>query len=307
MARLPDLEAWAIFAKIAETGSFAAAARALSLSRPTVSKAIARLEHRLRGALFVRGARRATLTQAGRAAIAHASALLHEGEVLEATLRDDLASPAGLVRLTVPVSFGIAHVAPLIAGFLRAYPGIELDVDLRDETVDLGTGAFDLAVRIGRPEAANLPPPVCTVARLLVASPLYLSRYGTPQMPEDLAQHAAIGFSQTQAPDLVRLHHARLGERSMRLRTRMRANNGDVALPALLDGVGLAVLPHFMVAEALRDGQLVRLLPEWRIAPLHLRLLVPGDNPSAPVIPARIRALRDWLARGLATDEIPVS
>jgi DNA-binding transcriptional LysR family regulator len=295
--RLPDLEAWAIFAKVAELGSLAGAAKELGLSNPTVSKALARLETRLGVTLLQRNSRRNSLTEGGRAALARATRILREGEAVEDEAVEQSSIPRGRVRISAPLSFGVGYLAPTLPDFMRTYPGITLDFSLSDRRVDLVAEGFDLALRIARLEDSTLiARRLCTVRLLLLAAPAYLQAHGRPTHPAELGRHEALAYSGGVAPGVWRFAHAQFGEEVVEPRVRLWSDNADLLTPALLAAQGLAIQPEFLVWRELRSGALEIVMPDWTPPPLALHLVMP----PSPLRPLRVQAVVDHLSRALA-------
>src|SRR5262249_23105526 len=302
MARLPDLEGLAVFAKVAELRSFALAAKDLDLSKATVSKVIARLERKLGARLFNRTSRRLALTDAGQSLLDRASRVLAEGEAAESEALAQSATPRGLVRLAVPMSFGLKEVAPLLPKFLARYPEVSVDVHLSDAVVDLIGAGFDAALRIAAlPDSSLRARRLRDGRRYLVAAPSYLKRNGRPSHPRDLIRHACLCYAYLPTPDLWRFINDVGEEVQVRPDGPLRANNADALAPALLAGLGLAVQPDFVVGDAVACGRLEVVMPEWSAPPIALHLVMPPGGPR----PARVEALAEFLSQSLGRVQSP--
>lgn len=295
--RLPDLEAWAIFATVVEHRSFSAAAIALGLSKATVSKAITRLETQTGASLFHRTSRRLALTETGASLSERAAHILADAQAIDECARESTTAPAGLVRLAVPMSFGLAHVGPIIARFLTAFPEIDVDLNLSDERVDLVGDGYDAALRIAAlPDSSLRARKLRDVAVRIVAAPAYLERRGNPRHPADLSQHDCFGYAYFATPEHWRLIHAESHEISVvKPSGRLRLNNADAMLPALVAGHGIAIVPDFIIDAAIGRGDVVTILPGWSPPAIALHLVTPPGR----LRPRRVDALLTYLTDAL--------
>ncbi|WP_373489912.1 LysR family transcriptional regulator [Parasphingorhabdus sp.] len=293
---LPDFEAWAIFEAVARRGSFTAAAHELALSKPTISKAISRLEQALGTVLFHRTSRKISLSTAGQSLLHHARQIARDGEAAMEAARDTTHLLKGQVRLAAPLSYGLSHLAPVIADFMCAFPEITVDLQLDDARVDLIEQGFDCAIRI-----AALPDSSLRAIRLrdvdgyFIAAPSYLKRMGQPAAPADLIDHDCFIYSNTPNPEFWQITGPDGQSTSVRPRCRFQSNNGDVMLPALIAGRGIGYLPDFLCRKALEAGQLVNILPGWRMGDITLNIIMPPSR----LRPARVDALINHLKHNL--------
>ena len=294
MSKLPDFEGLAIFAKVVELQSFAAAAAELSLSKATVSKAVTRLERRLGARLFNRTSRRLALTDTGQKLSAQAARLLADGEAVENEALAQSVAPRGLVRLAVPMTFGIKEVAPILPEFLGKYPDVTIDLHLSDAMVDLIGEGFDAGLRIASlPDSSLIARRLCAMPRYTVASAAYLKRHGRPTHPMHLAQHKCFGYAYLSTPDVWHYTNAKGEQASVRPGGPLRANNGEALLPAVIAGLGIADLPDFITGDAIASGEVEVILKDWKRAEGAVHLVTPPGGPR----PARVEVLADFLTR----------
>jgi DNA-binding transcriptional LysR family regulator len=296
MSKLPDFEALAVFAKVVEMRSFAGAATELAMSKATVSKAVTRLEARLGARLFNRTSRRLALTDAGQRLAGHAARLLADGEAAESEALAQSAAPRGLVRLAVPMTYGLRTIAPLLPDFCKAYPDVAIDLQLSDAIVDLIGEGFDAGVRVGNlPDSSLVARRICTMPRHTVAAPAYLKTHGTPTHPMHLADHKCFAYAYLSA-STWHYRNAAGEQASVRPTGQLRVNNGEAVMPALLAGLGIADLPDFIVGDAIASGKLEIVLKGWKQPDGAVHLVMPPGGPR----PARVEVLADFLVERLA-------
>lgn len=275
------------FVRVVETGSFARAAERMGLSKPVVSRRVARLEERLGARLLTRSARGAQPTDIGEAYHARAANILAELEAAQEVVAAATTQIAGPVRITAPLSFGTAHLAPALAEFAVAHPKVELDVELEDRNVDLAAGGYDLAVRIGRlRDSALVARRIAPVRKVVVASRAYLAARGRPGQPADLAGHDILVYSREK-------WRFRIDGRweTLRLAPVLRSNNGGMLLAAAEAGLGLCLLPTFIAGPAIAAGKVEPVLADHPLEEAALHAVMPPGRAAT----ARVRALIDFL------------
>jgi DNA-binding transcriptional LysR family regulator len=298
MSKLPDFEGLAMFAKVAEERSFAAAARAMGVSVATVSRAVTRLEERLGGRLFNRTSRRLALTEYGQRLSERASRIYAEAEEAEDFARETSSKPRGLVKLSAPLSFGERWVAPILPAFFRQYPDVAIDLHLTDAQTDLIGDGFDAALRIAAMEDSSLVARlIVPVRRFLVGSPNYIARHGRPRHPRDLGAHQCLSYANRAKRDVWRFTHSRSGEEYLITPTGpLRGTSVEALLPTVLEGLAITELPEFIATRYFREKELEPLLPDWPMSEGGLYFV----TPSARARPAKVSALADFLIAKLA-------
>jgi DNA-binding transcriptional LysR family regulator len=292
------------FVQVVDSGTLTAAALRLGLAKSVVSKRVTGLEAQLGAKLLHRAPRRVSPTEAGALLYARARPLLAQLEELV----DDVAAHSGTlrgsIRIAGPMSFGTRHLGPAIASFMRRYDQIEVSLDLDDRHVDLLAGGYDLAVRIGRlGDSSMRTRQLGTSHRVLCCSADYASRAGLPDSLEALPTHACLGYANAPSGHIWRFMPREGGERrlaqhrSVALRGRLTANNGEALLAAARAGLGLTLLPTFMVGPAVMAGELVPVtIPGWVPMPDTIHIVYP----ETPAMPAKLRALIEHLAASIA-------
>jgi len=280
---------------VVDAGSFIGAAEPLGMSKAAVSRHVSDLENRLGVRLLQRTTRRLSLTDEGQAFYARSKDALALVDEAETEIRSRSSEASGVVRVNAPQTFGVLHLAPLWGGFMDANPRVSLEVTLSDRLVDVVDEGFDLAIRIATlPNSTLVSKKLASTRVMLCAAPAYLDRAGTPSHPADLALHQVIAYSYWAGRDEWTFTGPE-GVVSVKTRARLYANNGDTCLAAALSGQGIILQPSFLVAEDVRAGRLIELMPEYRSIELGIYAVYPTRKQLA----LKVRRLIDYLAEAL--------
>lgn len=283
------------FAAVVDCGSFVQAADALDMSKPAVSRHVAELEQRLGVRLLQRTTRKLSLTEEGRLFYGRCKAVLADVEVAEDEITAKSIAVKGLIKVNVPVSFGLLELAPLWPDFMTKYPDVELDITLADRIVDLVEEGYDLAVRIARlPNSSLVSRKLASTRMVLCASPGYLKKHGTPKHPCELAEHTVLSYSLLATGDQWDFEDPE-GKVSVTVKPVMRTNSGDTCIAAARKSKGVILQPSFMVSADLRSGALVELMPQYRSIEFGIFAVYPTRQHVSP----KVRAMIDFLAKAM--------
>lgn len=284
-----------LFLRVLDHGSISAAARSLDLSVAVTSQRLKRLEAHLGVRLFQRTTRSLHVTPEGQRLAEQGRPLVDDLEALTNGLREAGSEVAGTLRLTTSSTFGRLYVSPVLAEFLARHPKVRVQADFDDQTVDLVGKGFDLAIRIGDLDDSTLVARQLAVnRRVVVASPDYLARHGTPKTPADLARHdCLVMVSHAGRRDVWRFtDRRRKTEVAVRVSGRLESSQGELQSDAAIAGLGIALHSTWHVWEDLRAGRLVTLLDAYPVPPSGIYAVMPQRRH----VPPRVRAFVDFMA-----------
>lgn len=287
------------FVTVAETGSISEAARRMGTAKSMVCQRIQQLEKRLGSILLERG-RQTRLTESGEVFYRHCISILADVEDAENAILTSQSTVRGSLRVAVPMAFGMRYLTPILASFARQYPELDLDVEFDDRRVNLHEDGFDAAVRIGElPDSSLVAKTITPNRHIICASPDYLSAHGTPQIPQDLAQHYAMLYVNREPHGMWTLPVNNTLE-SFRVRCRMRTNCGHQLMEAAKAGLGLAILPTFLAAQAIVDDELREVLEPYAPRGGNISVVYRQSQRTSP----KLRALGSFLSEQIGNPPI---
>ncbi len=281
-----------VFVKVAQLGSFSAAASQLGMAKSTVSKNVVALEERLGVRLINRTTRRLSLTEVGQAYRDCCLKIVQEIEEAELSAVGLNAEPRGILKVSAPMTFGARYLSPLVPKFIARWPKIAVDLSLSDRVVDILDEGFDMALRIADLEDSSLIARRLAASRLItVASPDYLRQRGSPDQPEQLVGHNCLTYAYGRTPGLWR--YERGGEPVIiRVEGNFHVNNGDALAAAAIEGLGIAMLPSFIIVDEVRSGRLKPLLDDFDAGTTPISVVYPHNRH----VSAKLRSFVDFLA-----------
>lgn len=289
---MDKLNSMAIFVEVVNGESFTAAAEKTGLSRAQVSKSVNQLEAYLGARLLNRTTRRISLTETGRIYYERCKAILNDIVEVEGIAGEQASKPHGRLTISAPTSFGILHLNEAIPQYMKQYPRVQISLSLADRFIDVVAEGFDLAIRIAALEDSSLiARRIAPCHRVFCASPDYLNRYGTPKVPQDLAIHQCLIYSNDLKPDTWILHGPN-GTESIKVNGPICADNGDILKAAAISGLGVTLLPTFIAGPDLGAGRLRQVLPDY--CPPEISIYV--VFPSRRYLSAKVKTFVDFLS-----------
>ena len=289
MDRLTEMEA---FATVVDQGGFTDAARKMGISKSAVSKHVSSLESRLGARLLNRTTRRVSPTEIGLAYYDRARRVLNDAGEADALVSSMQSAPSGLLRISVATDFGVNHMSPILGDFLVDFPDITVNMVLNNRYVELISEGFDLAIRIGEMEDSSLRARKLTeTTKRLIASPKYFEQFGRPEKIDDLNDHKLLHYSNQSAGNVWKLTAPSGEKRQVRTQGWLTVNDGQSLLNACVSGLGIAYLPSFLYAEALKDGLVEEAMPELPSESQGIYAVYPPGRYTQP----KVRTFIDFL------------
>jgi DNA-binding transcriptional LysR family regulator len=290
---MPDqLKSMRVFGAVMALGSFSAAGRRLGMSQTMATKHVTALEQTLGVQLLRRTTQRVVATEAGERYAEACKRILEEVDDAASAAIAQQVEPRGTLRMSVPLSFGLRVINPIMGDFAQLYPNLAIDLELNDRRVDLIDGGWDLAVRVGELEDSPLIARKLTnCATMICGAPAYFAAKGAPKTVADLSNHACLGYSLSEVSNASRWSFGRKGDIVIDVCGPFRANNGDSVCAMAVAGLGLAYQPEFIVADDIRAGRLVAIELDHPTSQLHAYAIFPRADRQ----PIKVRAMIDFL------------
>lgn len=300
---MQDFNVIPVFVAVVEAGGFSAAAQELGISKSAVSKRITQLEDQLGVRLLHRTTRKLSLTEAGEHYFEHAVAAARAAQNAEDSVAQLQGEPRGKLKINVPMSFGLLHVAPLIPEFLKRYPKISVDMLMDDKVVDLVEQGFDVAIRAGDlPDSSLVARKLAPLHSVVCASPEYLSQQGIPEKPADLEQHNCMLFSYSAGLNQWAFTPVDQASKDqvqvVRVTGNYQVNSSEALKEAVLKGLGIGRLPSFVAGEYIRQGVLVNLFEDYRMPSKTVYAVFPERH----YLPAKVRVFVDFAVEYFGKD-----
>ena len=288
---MQDLNAMAIFARVVESGGFSAAARELGISKSAVSKQVSQLEEQLKARLLNRTTRSLSLTEIGRDFHQRCQRIVAEAEEAVLAVNQLQDEPRGTLRLNLPMSFALDHITPLIPEFIKRHPELGMDMDLDDRVIDMIEEGYDMAVRIARlPDSSMVARKLAPFRAVICATPEYWKEHGKPTRPQDLSEHNCLQYKYLAGGNEWRFKGPK-GPLGVKIKGTIRANNGSALHSVLLGGLGVGMLPSFIVGDNLKAGELECVLEDWMETDLGIYAVYPQTRHLS----TKVRVFIDFL------------
>ena len=285
-----------VFVRVAKHGSFASAARDLGLSRAMVTKHVMQLESKLNTRLFNRTTRSLSLTDVGLSYLERCQQILQDVSEMEAAVTHMQTEPSGILKISAPPVIGAVHIAPALAEFLKIHPELSVEMILKSTPADLIDDGLDIAIQLGKLENSSLIAKKLASSPLVVcAAPSYLQEYGIPETPEDLEQHSCLINWAIPPRDLWYFKHNGSGIKKIRVTGRMQSNVADPIRIAAIKGLGLTMLPRYVVGRDIEKGKLQTVLDDFTPPPLDIHAMYPHRK----YLSAKVRLFLEYLGECL--------